>query len=114
MTNNTMTDTTSIERAVMSRVRTVHAVRPLLSGAMLALALVSLSLWGIGREVWVAKVLENAPHQSLAAAGHFLIVAFLNTRFAVQALIALTLAATVWLARETARLITQAVPAKAY
>lgn len=90
----------------MRRVYAVHSVRPLLSGAMLALALVALSLWGIGREVWVAQVFHNAPSLTdFSAAARFWLAAVANTRLVVQALLALALAAVVYLARETARLI---------
>jgi len=107
-----MTDS-HIEDAVMLRVRTVHAVRPLLSGAMLALVLVVLSLYGIGREVWVAMVFQNVPHQSAMAALHFFVAAFANTRIVVQSLIVVAFAATLYLARETARLISSSFVAAA-
>jgi hypothetical protein len=102
MTNNTMPD---IEAVLMRRVRTVHALRPFFSAAALSALLVLLSLWGIGREVWVAKVFENAPHGSLVSAARFFLDALLGTRLVVQALVALALAATVYLAREAARLL---------
>jgi hypothetical protein len=102
MTNNTAPD---IEAVVMRRVRAVHALRPFFSAAALSAALILLSLWGIGREVWVAKVFENAPHQDLIAAGRFFLGALLGTRLVVQALVALAFIATVYLARETARLL---------
>ena len=111
MTNNIMNDNPSpLESAVMRRVYAAHAVRPLLSGAMLALALASLSLWGIGREVWVAQVFSNAPSfADFSATAHFWLAAVANTRLIVQTLLALALAATVYLARESARLIAPAL-----
>jgi hypothetical protein len=94
-----------IESVVMRRVRTVHSMRPFVSGAGVAALVVLFALWGIGREVWVAKVFENAPHQDLIAAGRFFLSAVMGTRLIVQALIAAALAATIYLARETARLL---------
>jgi hypothetical protein len=89
----------------MRRVRAVHSMRPFVSGAGFAALVVLFALWGIGREVWVAKVFENAPHQDLIAAGRFFLSAVIGTRLVVQALIAVALAATIYLARETARLL---------
>ncbi|KND51134.1 MAG: hypothetical protein ABA06_02355 [Parcubacteria bacterium C7867-001] len=96
-------DTKSI---VMSRVRTAHALRPLVSATALSLVVFVLALYGIGREVWVAHVFENLSN----ALGNgtittYLTAAFLNTRFVVQALSIVSLGALIWLARETAHAI---------
>ncbi len=102
MTNNGMNDQSSIERIVMRRVRRIHALRPIISsGAFAALVFVA-ALWGIGREVWVARVLENAPH-NVTMLPQFYLAAFDHTRLIVQALTLLTLASLIYLARETAR-----------
>jgi hypothetical protein len=100
-----MTEPSPIERAVMRRVRRISWLRLVVSGGVFALGVALLALWGIGREVWVAKVFENAPHQDLIAAGRFFLSAVIGTRLVVQALIAVALAATIYLARETARLL---------
>lgn len=103
MTNNTMTN---IEKNVMRRVHTAHALRPFVSGGTLAVVVGVLALWGIGREVWVARVFENMPHTGdLMAVVRFYVAAFLNTRVPVQALSLAVLGAFVYLARETARLL---------
>ncbi len=102
-----MTTHSSIHTNVMHRVRTIHTLRPLLSEAMLAFVLFAVALYGIGREVWVAKIIANMPSATnVAALTRFMVAAFLNTHFIVQALTVLALAAFVWLAHEMARTLT--------
>lgn len=102
MTNNTME--TTIEKNVMRRVKTIHMLRPFVSGGALAAVLFVAAMWGIGREVWVAKVFANGP-QSLFGHGEYLAYAFTHTRFVVQALTLVSLASVIYLARETARAV---------
>ncbi len=104
MTNNTMNNHSSIERVVMRRVYTMRVLRLLFSNGALAMLVFVLALWGIGREVWVARVFQNAP-TNIADAAHFYFYAFGHTRVAVQALAVITLVALITLARETARSI---------
>lgn len=90
----------------MRRVRIIHATRPLLSGATLASLLLILALWGIGREVWVAHVIQNLG--TAVADGHlalYLTTAFLNTRFVVQALVVVSLGAFVYIVSDIVRLL---------
>lgn len=62
------------------------------------------ALWGIGREVWVAKVIANMPSFfDVPALARFLTSAFLHTDFLVQAFAIVASAALIWLARECAR-----------
>jgi len=96
--SNTMTNPSTIEQAVMRRVRTVHRLRPFVSMGALAVVVAAFALYGIGREVWVARVFENGP-QDLFGRFLYLVYAFEHTRFVVQALVAATLASTVYLAR---------------
>jgi hypothetical protein len=67
-----------------------------------------LALWGIGREVWVAKVFTNGPQDFF---GHlsYLTYAFVHTRLVVQGLVLLTIVSLVYLARETAHSLTRLV-----
>ena len=99
-----MTEQSNIERVTMRRVHTIRALRWLFSDVALAALVLVLALWGIGREVWVAKVLENGPADFFGKSRYFL-YAFEHTRLIVQALALLTLASVVYLARETARLV---------
>lgn len=98
-----MNDSSSISNTVMRRVRAIHLMRtvaPIVtSGALLLLA-----LYTIGREVWVAKVVENALSlANVSAMLSYLASAFLHTDLLVQVLSVIVLAATVWLARGIAR-----------
>jgi branched-subunit amino acid ABC-type transport system permease component len=104
MTNNTMTDS-SIERIVMRRIYRARAVRTVVSGATLSLVLLALALYGIGREVWVARVFQNMPHQGLVAIGRFYLFAFADTRAIVQLLSILVIASLIYLARSFAQLL---------
>lgn len=85
---------THISQNVMRRVYLIHALRPFVSGTALAVAVFAVALWGIGREVWVAHVIENMPNMAdVAAVTRFFAAAFLNTDVIVQMLILLAGAA---------------------
>ncbi|MDO8408258.1 MAG: hypothetical protein Q7S95_03425 [bacterium] len=99
-----MSNPSNIERVVMRRVHTIHFIRPFFSVEALAFAVFAAALWGIGREVWVAHVFQNAPHsENVFATIRFYFSAFENTRLLVQVLALTTFAALIYLARETAR-----------
>jgi hypothetical protein len=102
MMNNTMDNQSTIEQTVMRRVRIIRILRPIVSMGTLAVLVFVLALWGIGREVWVARVLQNAP-TNITGLFNFSVAAFIHTRFVVQVLALLSLAALITLARETAR-----------
>lgn len=90
----------------MRRVRTIHTLRSASTGAGAAVLLLVLSLYLIGRQVWVARVLHNMP--SLAHVGafaRFFTYAFAHTHLTVQLLILLVVFAILWLAREAIRLL---------
>ncbi|HEY4522882.1 MAG TPA: hypothetical protein VJK73_00740 [Candidatus Paceibacterota bacterium] len=113
MTTNTTPNPSNIERVVMRRVRTIRLVRPIFSMGALAFVIFILALWGIGREVWVARVFENAPG-SLALLPGFYFAAFENTRLAVQLLTLATVGSLIYLARATAGLVSSVLtPARA-
>lgn len=99
--NDTRTD---IERIVMRRVHRIRVLRVIISGGVFAALLSVLLLWGIGREVWVAHVFQNAP-TNFADIPNFYLAAFLNTRALVQALILLTITSFLYFVRELVRLI---------
>ena len=104
MTNNTMTEQSNIERIVMQRVHLIRALKFAISGGVFSTLVSILGLWGIGREVWVAHVLQNAP-TNIFNLPAFYLAAFEHTRFVVQALIVLTVAALIFVAREISRAI---------
>lgn len=99
-----------ILHTVMRRVRTIHLVRTLMPGVLAAGFFVA-ALWGIGREVWVAKVLENMPSVwNLPKVLGFAASAFLHTEFLVQVFLIVAVAAIVWAARSFARALHSAQP----
>ena len=99
-----MTNQSEIERIVMQRVHLIRALKFAISGGVFSTIISILGLWGIGREVWVAHVLQNAP-TNIFNLPQFYLAAFEHTRLIVQALIALTVAALVFVAREISRAI---------
>lgn len=105
MMNNTMNDSRSnIERVVMQRVHLIRALRFAVSGGVLSTLVSAVALLGIGREVWVGRVLHNAPPQLLYIP-QFYFEAFLHTRFVVQALVVLVLASLIYVAYEMVRAV---------
>ncbi|OYV27009.1 MAG: hypothetical protein B7W98_02725 [Parcubacteria group bacterium 20-58-5] len=99
-----MTDRSHIESVVMRRVRRITWLRLIISGGVFAVALALLALYGIGREVWVARVFANGPQDFI---GHalYLVYAFEHTRFVVQGLVLVCLGSFLFLAREIARAV---------
>ena len=101
-----MPNPSDIERTVMRRVRMVHALQPFASMGMLAALICIAALWGIGREVWVAHVFQNAPHAGLVSLGRFYVAAFEHTKLAVQALVLVTGASALLFAQALLRPMT--------
>jgi len=98
------TPNSRIKQVVLRRARTIRLVRPFLSGAFLGSVIAGVSLYAIGREVWVARVLENMPSPAnIAGFVRFFEVAFLNTSFVVQVLLVLLIAGMVWVARDAVK-----------
>jgi len=66
------------------------------------------ALWGIGREVWVGKVVENMPaYADMPALLSFVMSAFAGTDLVVQVLSILAVTALGWLASELAHALRQ-------
>lgn len=99
-----MTDQTNIERIVMRRILLIRILRLVISTVVLATLTAFAALWGIGKEVWVARIFENAP-PNIGDLPNFYLAAFMHTHILVQVLTLLTLASLVYLAREVVRLI---------
>ncbi len=99
-----ITTNSRIKSNVLRRARFIRTARPLLSGTVLGSVATVLALYAIGREVWVARILENVPVQSgMVATARFFESAFLNTSFVVQALSLVLVFGMLWVARDTAR-----------
>jgi hypothetical protein len=95
-----------IQSIVMRRVYFIHTAAPLLSTMLVSSVLFIVALWGVGREVWVARVIRNMPSLSNATAViHFYAAAFLDTRFIVQILSVLVIATSIWLAANIVRIL---------
>ena len=108
MTN--LTNESTIHATVMRRVHTIHFLQSPVTTLALTAVIFGLSLWGIGREVWVARVFQNMP--SLGdwdAVLRFSLSAFLDTRFIVQALSIVALGALIWLATNLINLTRETV-----
>ncbi len=97
-----MDNTSTIERIVMRRVHLIRVLRFVISGGALSMLVSTLALWGIGREVWVARVLQNAPANLLDVPGFYL-AAFSHTHVVVQVLTLLVGASFCYLAYEVVR-----------
>ena len=93
---------TNTEKIVMRRVRLIRLLALILSTATLAILTFVTAMWGIGKEVWVARVLENAPADFAHLPGFFF-TAFSNTGLLVQVLVVLTLISLLFLIREITR-----------
>jgi hypothetical protein len=99
-----------IEQQVMAGVGVVYAARQLVSTTALKLYVCVLSLYGIGRLVWVSHVFDNWSRVGLDGTFQFVTSAVLHTHLPVQiALLVLAIAAA-GLIRDLARLST---PSKA-
>lgn len=70
-----------------------------------AVVLFGLSLYLLGREVFVAQVFRNMPSADVIAIIRFMEAAFMNTTFMVQTLTVLAAIAGLWLVRECVRLL---------
>lgn len=98
-----MNEQSNIERVVMRRILLIRILRLIISTFVLVALTTIAALWGIGKEVWVARVFENAP-PNLGDLPNFYLVAFTNANLVVQILTILTLVSLIYLAREVVRL----------
>lgn len=104
--NNTMANPSDIELVVMRRVRLIRILTLIISTVTLVAITAVVALWGIGREVWVARVFENMPSVANENAFFtFWLTAFTHTRLIVQVLTVLTGVSLLFLVREIARFI---------
>lgn len=97
-----------IEQQVMAGVGIIYAARQLLSATALKLYICVVSLYGIGRLVWVSHVFENWAHVGLSGTAQFVTAAVLNTHPAVQMTLAVLVFAGISLFLDFARGISAA------
>jgi len=95
-----------IEQQVMAGVGVIYATRQLVSATALKLYVCVLSLYGIGRLVWVSHVFENWANVGLQGSFQFFTSAVLNTHLPVQLILAVLLVAGISLLVDMARSIT--------
>src|SRR3989338_5596464 len=76
--------TSKIEQQVMAGVGVIYTARQLVSATALKLYVCVLSLYGIGRLVWVSHVFENWANVGLQGSLQFAASAVLNTHLPVQ------------------------------
>lgn len=73
---------------------------------MVAGAVFAVALLGIGHEVFVAQVIANMPPvEDFEAIATFLVVAFTNTTFVVQALSVIAIGTLIYIARAMSRFL---------
>lgn len=90
----------------MRRVHTIHAVRPLMSGVALAVVVFGVSLYALGRFVFVAQVFRNMPAvQDVGALLRFFAEAFITTEVAVQLVTVAIMFSLLWMLRDIMRLV---------
>lgn len=80
-----MTPNSSIEAVVMRRVHAIRILRAIFSPLTAYGVVFAVTLLGIGRAVWVARIFDNAPHDLLRVPGFFY-AAFVNTDVIVELL----------------------------
>jgi len=104
------TEQSDIERVVMRRVHLLRILGLIIStGVLVALTLIA-ALWGVGKEVWVARVFQNMPHSgNLFDLARFWLATFMNTRLVVQILTLLTLASLAYLILEVVRFLNRLI-----
>ena len=108
-----MTELNNIKTIVMGRVRAIHVLQMFLTTTALSVVAFVVSLWGVGREVWVSRVLQNEPSVSLAhfsisnlyALVNFYATAFVDTRLVVQVLVVVSAMALAWFAYSAIRAV---------
>ena len=89
----------------MRRIRIIRVLRFSFNTTTASALVGVLALWGIGQEVWVAKVFGNGPQDMLGQA-EYLLYALRHTDLTVQLLSLTTIAATIQLARACAAMLT--------
>ena len=99
-------DQSNIERIVMRRVRLLRILGLIISTGMLAALTLVAALWGVGKEVWVARVFQNMPPLGdFVSFASFWLATFVHTRLIVQVLTFFTFASFMYLIRECVRVL---------
>jgi hypothetical protein len=97
-----------IEQQVMAGVGTIYSARKLTGLTALKIYALILSVWGIGRLVWVSKVFDNffaVEKNGIGAISNYLLYAVEHTHLAVQLTLLVAAVAAVSLLVDTVRSI---------
>ncbi|HWH07194.1 MAG TPA: hypothetical protein VNU47_01560 [Candidatus Paceibacterota bacterium] len=90
----------------MRRVHTIHAVRPFVSGAALAFVALGISLYTLGRLVFVAQVFRNMPALGdIGSLTRFFLDAFLTTEVVVQLITVAIVFSALWMVADLLKLM---------
>ena len=95
-----------IEQRVMAGVGAVYIFRQLVSATALKLYVCALSLYGIGRLVWVSHVFQNWANVGLQGSLEFVSAAIINTHLPVQIVLLVLAITALSLIRDLTRLTT--------
>lgn len=95
--------TSKIEQQVMASVGVIYSARQLVGATALKLYVCALSLYGIAKLVWVARVWENFSAVGWGNAFSFASSALLHTHLPVQLAFAVFVLAGVWFAVDIIR-----------
>src|SRR3989338_7678763 len=95
-----------IEQQVMAGVEVVYAFRQLTGATALKLYVCALSLYGIGRLVWVSHVFQNWANVGLQGSLEFVSAAIINTHLPVQIVLLVLAITALSLIRDLTRLTT--------
>ena len=82
-----MQTSSKIERQVMASVGAIYLARTLTNLTALKIYALILSVWGIGRLVWVSRILDNffaVEKHGIGSIANYLFVAVEHTNIAVQ------------------------------
>lgn len=99
----------NIQQKVMASVLVIYLARKATGPTALKCYALVLSLWGMGRLVWVSKVVENfstVAQSGVLSVGNFVLVAVEHAHISVQLMLAVILVAGVWLLLDLARAVT--------
>lgn len=98
------TNPSRTKQIVVRRARFIRMLRMATSGTVVGSMLVFVSLVAIGREVWVARVIENMPSPAnMFALLRFFEAAFMNTTGVVQVLSVMLVVGMCWALYDTLR-----------
>ena len=104
--NNDTKVVSNIERQVMAGVGTIYATRQLTSLTALKVYALILSLWGIGRLVWVSKIFTNfmqVEKNGIGSITTYALQAVEHTHLAVQLTLVVAIVAATSLALDAIR-----------